>query len=148
MFNLRKIDLKFVFCYISPCNFFYQNCLYLIFYPWKFFFFNLRVYMTTKHILYSKHNFFFSFLAHLGPLRGNKVFKSLKKYVLYSSIIYLWIQMSFRMFIFNWNPKNWHYLYPPFFLPKKAKEENTPFLRGHNSWSYQYFASIFFLVTL
>ena len=21
MFNLRKIDLKFVFCYISPCNF-------------------------------------------------------------------------------------------------------------------------------
>ena len=25
MFNLRKIDLKFVFCYISPCNFFSKN---------------------------------------------------------------------------------------------------------------------------
>ena len=110
---MRKIDLKFVFCYISPCNFI-SKLLISHLLSMEFFFFNLRVYMTTKHILYSKHNFlnFFSFLAHLGPLRGNKVFKSFKKYVLYSSIIYLWIQMSFRMFIFNWNPKNWHYLYP------------------------------------
>ena len=44
---------------------------------------------------------FFEILAHLGPLRGYKVLKKKKYiYVSYSSIIYLWIQISsFRMFM-------------------------------------------------
>ena len=32
--------------------------------------------------------------------------------------------MSFGRTIFNWNPLNRHYLYPPFFPDTKAKEEN------------------------
>ena len=46
---------------------------------------------------------FLEFLAHLGPLRGNKLKEKCESY---SSIIYQWIQMSFERFIFNWNPYN------------------------------------------
>ena len=35
-------------------------------------------------------------------------------------------------------------IYTLHFPPKKAKEENTHFLRGHNSWSYQLFDAQFF----
>ena len=88
-------------------------------------------------------------MAHLGPLMANHVLKKfLKKYVSYSPIINLWIQMNFRMFIFNWSPKNGHYLNPPIFPPKNAKRENTHILRGHKSRSYQFFYEIFFWVSL
>ena len=56
--------------------------------------------------------------------------------------------MSFGRFILNWNPKNGHYFYPPFFPTITAKDENAHFLRGHNSRSYQYFHEIFFWVAL
>ena len=36
---------------------------------------------------------------------------------------------------------------PPIFPRKMAKEENMNFLRGHNSWNYQFFDAQFFGVT-
>ena len=56
--------------------------------------------------------------------------------------------MSFGRFILNWNPKNGHYFYPPFFPTITAKDENAHFLRGHNSRSYQYFHENIFWVAL
>ena len=47
----------------------------------------------------------------------------------YSSILSLSIQISFAIIIFNVNPRNGHYLYPPFFSNTRVKEE----YRGHNS---------------
>ena len=35
-------------------------------------------------------------------------------------MIFLWIQIIFGSFIFIWNPKNGHYLYPPFPPPNKG----------------------------
>ena len=80
--------------------------------------------------------------------KGKQGLKKKKKYLSYSSIIYLWIQMSFGRYIFYWNPKHRHYKYPPFFPLKDAKHENTHISRGHNSLSYQFFCEFFFLVTL
>ena len=56
--------------------------------------------------------------------------------------------MTFRMFILNFNPKKGYYLYPQFSPQKNAKQENTPFLWGHNFLKLSIFCFKFFLVTL
>ena len=56
--------------------------------------------------------------------------------------------MRFVRIIFNLNPLNWHYLYPPFFLNTNAKEEKNASLRGHNSRKYLLGDAIYFLAAL
>ena len=56
--------------------------------------------LDTFSSLKTIFSIYFKFLAHLGPLRGNKVF-IFKKNMYPTLQSYLWTQMSFRMFIFN-----------------------------------------------
>ena len=77
--------------------------------------------MIMGHILKFKKKL--EFMGMGGALRGlNPIFS---KIFFYSSVISLWIQISFQMIIFNFNPRNGHYLHPPFFFPiqglKKVK---------------------------
>ena len=121
MFNLRKIDLKLVFCYISPCNFFGKLPItHLISIKNK----NKKNcgFMWLWDTFWSKKTNI-GLNGHMGPLRGhNPIFF---KTFFYSKIISLSIQMGSGRIIFYFNPLNGHYLYPPFFRNTKAKEEKN-----------------------
>ena len=121
MFNLRKIDLKLVFCYISPCNFFGKLPItHLISIKNK----NKKNcgFMWLWDTFWSKKTNI-GLNGHMGPLRGhNPIFF---KTLFYSKIISLSIQMGSGRIIFYFNPLNGHYLYPPFFRNTKAKEEKN-----------------------
>ena len=129
MFNLRKIDLKFVFCYISPCNVFRKLSITHLFSIKRKKNKNLRLYMIMEHILKLKKNIF-------GPLWAHPIFSN---FFFYSSVISLWIQISFQMIIFNFNPRNGHYLYPPFFQNIGVKEEKMGHFLGQKIFICNFF---------
>ena len=91
--------------------------------------------MIMGHIL--KFKKIIGLYGHGGPLRGpNPIFS---KFFFYSSVISLWIQISFQMIIFNFNPRNGHYLYPPFFQNIGVKEEKMGHFLGQKIFICNFF---------
>ena len=91
-FNLRKIDLKLVFGYISPCIFFFENCLYNS---------SIIIEIFLKCGLYDHGTHFkvkqniFGLYGHLWPLRGPNQF--FFNFFFYSSIINLSIDRNYKL---------------------------------------------------
>ena len=116
-FDLRKIDLKLFFCYISQCNFLQKMLIYLICDASK-----CKIKISSDLYDYCKHFAVWKneFNGHFGPLRDHNPF--LKNSVLLFNHTSINTNKSLEGLFFDFNRLNGRYLYP---LIQGLKRKNT-----------------------